>query len=667
MRASRGWASKGQRMATRQRASHNGAATRRAAPDSIYDAATAILQPTERPLKVYAFDPSAGYLMGNIMSISLNYEKLSPGPVGKKLAVVDFDGSNGTYYEPVDLDDPKILIRGGIDPTESDPRFHQQMVYAVAAETLQRFETALGRRIHWRIGEAEGRGVKKAHDGIPVLLLLPHAMYQPNAFYSPKARGILFGYFRASTTQPGSNFPGQTVFTCLSHDIIAHETTHAIIDGIRKYFTEPTNIDVPAFHEAFADIVALFRHFAHKEVLLDTLRKTGGQLYQDYVKPDASIGGSDGTGDAGKKQPIIQAQIAAANPLIQLAQQFGQATGLRSGLRSALGTPANSDDIKAKTEPHDRGSILVAAIFDAYFAIYVRRTQNLFRIFRAGGGPAHSEDLPGPLAEILAAEASRTAADFFTVCARSLDYCPPVGITFGDFLRALITAHYDTDPTDPEGIRDAFMQAFRLRGIVAEGAKFFSEDALRWDRVRPDALKPIAKLIFGDPNGLTELEKDTNGQILREYVRANAKVLGFDMDEKGQDIEVPSFHPTFRIGPDGGLKVDMVVEVVQTRFAKLDDDNEALGEFPLRGGVTLLVLQQPLDENGHRPDPQIRYVIHNHLGPERERRQRMHYFANGYVKHFHGEDGEHHHGKDAGHEHDEDRFQINFGLIHGGL
>jgi hypothetical protein len=632
---------------------------------SIFDATTAVPEPTVRPLKVYAFDPSAGHLMGNIMSISLSYEKLAPGPVGKKLAVVDFDGSNNTYYEPVNLDDPRILIQGGIDPSESDPRFHQQMVYAIAAETLQRFETALGRHIHWRPGEPG------ANDGIPVLLLMPHAMYQANAFYSPTARGILFGYFRASTTQPGKNFPGQTIFTCLSHDIIAHEMTHAIIDGIRKYFTEPSNIDVPAFHEGFADIVALFRHFAHKEVLLDTLRKTGGRLFDDYEKPDASMGQRDDRRNGGTAQPVIEAQISQANPLIQLAQQFGQATGMRAGLRQALGTPPNSDDIKTKIEPHDRGSILVAAIFSAYFTIYVRRTENLFRIFRTGTDIDDRQDLPGSLAEMLAAAASKTATDFFTVCARALDYCPPVDITFGDFLRALITAHYETDPADPENIRDAFMQSFRLRGIVAEGAKFFSEDALRWDAVRPNALKPITGLVFGDPNGLTKLEKDTNGDILREYVRTNAKLLGFLMDQNGEDIEIPSFHPTFRIGPDGSLKIDMVVEAVQTRFAKLDDDN---GSFPMRGGVTLIVTQQPLDDHDLRPPPKVRYVIHNQLSKEREQKQRMHYFAHGYVKHFHGDEAGHHghgdghgHGKGAGHDDDEARFQINFGLIHGGL
>ncbi len=51
--------------------------------------------------------------------------------------------------------------------------------------------------------------------------------------------------------------------------------THAIVDGIRGYFLEQTNVDVAAFHEAFADLAALFRHFSHGEALEDTLQRTG--------------------------------------------------------------------------------------------------------------------------------------------------------------------------------------------------------------------------------------------------------------------------------------------------------------------------------------------------------------------------------------------------------
>jgi hypothetical protein len=619
--------------------------------DDIYDF-TRITKPAVRPLKVYAFDPSAGRFVGNHMTSLVRYEPLKPGPIGERFAVVDYDGSRKTYYMPVDLDDPYIVMRGGLDPSENDPRFHQQMVYAVASETLQRFENALGRRVPWaRFNRLKGN-VDPA--GRHILYLYPHAMAEANAFYSRDAQGILFGYFRASLTNPGPNLPGQTVFTCLSHDIIAHETTHAVVDGIRSYFTEPTNIDVPAFHEAFADLSALFCHFSHKEALLDTLQKTGGKLFQYDLKSEAAPG-PDG-------KVLIQAQIGKANPLVQLALQFGEASGMRAGLRSALGTAPNSDDIKTKIEPHDRGSILVAAVFDAYFTIYTRRTADLFRIYRAGGGGENPIDLPQSLAERLATESSATAEEFFTICARALDYCPPVDIVFGDFLRALLTAHADLHPADPDGVRNAFMEAFRLRGIVPEDASFFSENALCWPQVAPGKLPPVQGLVFGDPNGLTDKEKDTNGNILRAYAKANATKLGFPPDHK--PIQAPSFHPMFRIGPHGDLIVDMVVELVETR----DETDPGLGPYKFRSGVTLLIWQEGLSE-GKRPDPQIHYVIAKHRNAQRQQRQRDYYTSMPQAGgHDHGEK------KSAGGRtkaHDANnaaaQWRIDFGLVHMGL
>jgi hypothetical protein len=603
------------------------------APD-IYAPSTAIAPPARRTLKVYAFDPTMGHGLGNDLVIDVGYEPLRPGPIGERFAVVDYDGSTQTFYEPVNLDDPNLLLRGGLDPTESDPRFHQQMVYAVASETLERFEVALGRRVHWRRPPPQPAppGGEERHVANR-LYLYPHAMVQANAFYSPDAHGILFGYFRATEYAGAQVLPGQTIFTCLSHDIIAHEVTHAIVDGIRTYFTEPTNIDVPAFHEAFADLAALFRHFSHREVLLDTLQRTGGKLYTEHVASDAA---------SSSAKPRIQGEIAQDNPLIELARQFGQVSGMHSGLRSALGTPPTPQDIRTKTEPHARGSILVAAVFDAYFTIYVKRTADLFRVYRAGGGPQNPVDLPGPLAKLLAAEASRIAEMFFGICARALDYCPPVDITFGDFLRALITADIDLYPSDTYGVRDAVMQAFRLRGILPEDAEFFSEDALRWPRVcdgLPDGLPRVKGLIFGDPNGLTRDEQNANKDVLVAYGKANAAALGFDPG----DIEVPSFHPMFRTDEDGSLKIDMVVEMVQRRVVNVDAAVPALGTFPIRGGVTLMIAQEPLLA-GKRADPRVRYAIAKHQSAEREMRQRAAYAAQGLS------DGAAH---------------INFGLLHG--
>src|SRR5215470_7846513 len=77
-------------------------------------------QPLERTLKVYALDPSAGNYIGNVMSIKVKWEQdLKPGPIGRTIAVIDYDGANKIYYPPIDLNDSRILARGGLDPSES--------------------------------------------------------------------------------------------------------------------------------------------------------------------------------------------------------------------------------------------------------------------------------------------------------------------------------------------------------------------------------------------------------------------------------------------------------------------------------------------------------------------------------------------------------------------
>jgi hypothetical protein len=646
-------------------------------------------EPTTRALKVYALDPSAGNYVGNVMTVRIRWERdLQPGPVGRRFAVIDYDAANKRYYPPVDLNDYRILARGGLDPSESDPRFHQQMVYAVASETIDKFEAALGRSIHWRradrpAGEVtdEETAARRAED-IWVLKLYPHAMVQANAFYSREAHGILFGYFRAAQANHGNNLPGQCIFTCLSHDIIAHEVTHAVIDGIRRFFTEPTNPDVLAFHEAFADLTALFLHFSHKEALLDTIRKTGGLLYRYELTPDtAPVGGTMPPAEgAAAVAPRITGEIAQRNPLIELAQQFGEASAIGHGLRSALGVPPNEAAARTtSSDPHVRGSTLVAAVFDAYFSVYLRASADLFRIFRAGGGEIQPAELPAPLANLLAETAAKTANDFFQLCARALDYCPPVDITFGDYLRALITASLDLAPDEGRGVRQALMQGFRSRGIYPESARFFSEGALSWAAVPEwtsnpvdDALPPVAatvvnpatnkpealSLAFGAAGGLSREQMDLNGEILRQYAWDNAARLGFDADPalpENRRPYAPSFHQLFRISPDGRLRIDTIVELVQTRRVPFDAGHPEAGTFPLRGGTTLIVAAPERDPRG-RLLPKVRYAIRKGLtgaqGQAREARQRKFCLAQGLQN---------------GDTEDRRHFQVDFGLVHQGL
>ncbi len=74
---------------------------------------------------------------------------------------------------------------------------------------------------------------------------------KPTPFYDADQRAVFFGYFAASTDSAGSNIPNQVVYTCLSHDIVAHEVTHALVDGLRPHYTEATTADTPGLSRGF--------------------------------------------------------------------------------------------------------------------------------------------------------------------------------------------------------------------------------------------------------------------------------------------------------------------------------------------------------------------------------------------------------------------------------
>lgn len=434
-------------------------------------------KPVFRKLRGYAFDPSLSLKMDtaaiNHLVYQVAWEDLrpgvaesgsgnpppGPGPVGEYLEVIDYDPTVKQFYAPVDLNDPYILAQDGLEPSESNPQFHQQMVYAVAMTTIKNFERALGRKILWaprRLDPKQGEYEKY----VQRLRIYPHALREANAYYSPVKKALLFGYFASTPAEGVVEMPDSLVFTCLSHDIIAHETTHAILDGLHQYYNEPTNPDVLAFHEAFADIVALFQHFTFPEVLRQQVAKTRGDLTSE-------------------------------NLLGQLAQQFGSAVGSYGSLRDALGgvdpktkkwQPKEPDPREYPTvmEPHHRGSILVAAVFEAFTTIYKNRVADLMRIASNGTGILQQGELHPDLVNRLAGEAAKAAGHVLSMCIRALDYCPPVDITFGDYLRAIITADIDLVAADPRNYRLAFIDAFRRRGIYPQGIKSLSVESLRY-------------------------------------------------------------------------------------------------------------------------------------------------------------------------------------------
>jgi hypothetical protein len=420
-------------------------------------------RPTHRLLRGYAFDPSMATQLETALVSEITYkvpwENLDHGPCGEYVEVVDYDPPSACYYAPVNLEDARILAQNGLPPSEGNPQFHQQMVYAVAMTTIDRFERALGRKALWADRQKD-ESLSAQDQYVQRLRIYPHALRTANAYYSRNKGSLLFGYFPSTDDRSSDQFPGGMVFTCLSHDVVAHETTHALLDGFHEYFMEATNPDVLAFHEAFADMVALFQHFTFPEVLAHQIAKTGGDL-------------------------------SSENLLAQLAAQFGHARGAHGALRDAIGKydwenkkwvkhVPDPSELDQTLEVHERGAILVAAVFDAFLSIYQSRTRDLFRLASGGTGVLPLGELHPDLVNRLAQEAAKAASHVLNICIRALDYCPPVDLTFGEYLRALITADIDLMPEDRHGYRVAFIEAFRRRGIYPRDVRTLSEDSLRW-------------------------------------------------------------------------------------------------------------------------------------------------------------------------------------------
>lgn len=576
-------------------------------PAIAQDSAGAIAQPAvrnppHRRLRVYAVDPSLSTRLAtagfNEVTLELRWdEELEKGPKGEYLAVEDVDAAGNTY-QPVDLNDPRLLAQDGWAPSEGNPQFHQQMVYAVAMKTIEHFERALGRPVLWR-PRPNPKNASDDKQFVRQLVVRPHALRQPNAFYSPQEVALLFGYFEASSRDPREQMPGSRVYTCLSHDIVAHETTHAILDGLHRRFNEPTNVDVLAFHEAFADIVALLQHFTIPEVLEDQIARTRGDIETESL-------------------------------LGSLAVEFGRAMGTRGALRNAIGRVDESGvwkrfepdpaDLQRLLTPHARGAVLVAAVFDAFIAIYNTRIADLLRIYTGGTGVLPAGAIHPDLVRRLASEAAKSAAHVLKMCIRALDYVPPVDVTFFEYLRALITADFELVTDDRHNYRVAFVEAFRRRGIyplnlqdpTSDTPRTLSVDTLRWQgldtsqlpaAVRATVAREYAAIIkslrqyadacfyLDDRETLFDVTREQRQKLAKKLKTAFAAAPEFaaelGLDPK-RSFEVHALHRALHVRADGRHVPQVVVALTQSTPIKASKkDNTPAHLF--RGGSTLIV------------------------------------------------------------------------------
>jgi hypothetical protein len=216
---------------------------------------------------------------------------------------------------------------------------------------------------------------------------------------------------------------------------------------------------------------------------------------------------------------------------------------------------------------------------------------------------------------LLTSHAQRLATQFLNILIRAIDYCPPVDLTFGEFLRALITADFDIVPEDPWGYREALILAFRRYHIVVSDVPDLSEDALLW-RPTEQSLPLIPGLAFQDlrqgrePDRIPiQPELERRARALGEYVTEPGRLRHFGLAASGRARNsradkpvIESIRTLRRIGPDNSVNFDLVAEVTQRR-------KTTRGRW-FYGGSTIIV----------GADGGIRYSIVKHVDSARRQK-----------------------------------------------
>jgi hypothetical protein len=435
----------------------------------LYKPSTSLYKPIQA--KIYVQDPAvAPKRGGGLTTIRIPGEAyLGAGPTSSRVEVVDYDESTRTTHPPAE----PLQRGGGFAVGRGDPaksfRHHQVNAWAIITRTLGILElpTVLGRRIPW--GFPGGR-----------LRVYPHAHREENAFYDRDTGSLNLCYFDGAR-------PGTTIYTCLSHDIITHELGHAVLDGLKPLYNELDSPDVAGFHEYFGDALAMASSLTMKEVVKAVVRGNPKRLAARNIVSDIALEfGSKGVGH----QPLR----SAAN-----RRTFGQ--------------------LRNNWEEHDYSEVLTGAFHDLLLALYadvVPREQARLKKKRVDGQVAVGA---------LVGSANRTVR----MMLRALDYCPPVGLTYGDYASAILRADEVAYPIDGRGYRRKAAQILRARGILQgrSATRLNNNDLRDYDVDRLSATRTDAYVFVDANREAFHVPREANFEIRSLYRTRKVSSEGF--------------------------------------------------------------------------------------------------------------------------------------------
>lgn len=225
----------------------------------------------------------------------------------------------------------------GIDPVEPNafgdfvtqpdtPQFDAVHTFAVVRQTLTMYQrTLLSAGIDMPLPWQWNTSM----DTRP-LMVFPHGLPNVmNAFYSRTQACLKFGNFIPQGVD--STAEEARVYTCRSFDIVAHETAHAVLDGLKpQWLLADAPPQTGGLHESFGDLTAIFLALSQLDLCDAVVAQTKAHLH------DKSF-------------------------LADVAEQFGLALGSTVGLRNA------DNDLtlgQAGTQVHAISQVFTGAMYD---------------------------------------------------------------------------------------------------------------------------------------------------------------------------------------------------------------------------------------------------------------------------------------------------------------
>ncbi|WP_181259328.1 hypothetical protein [Pseudoduganella armeniaca] len=290
-----------------------------------------------------------------------------------------------------------------IVPPDTD-QFDAVHTFAVVRQTLTMFQRVLA-----------------AHDGGPVpwawnsgsdtepLQVYPHGLPNVmNAYYSRNERALKFGDFVQTNEAAAAR-----IYTCRSFDIVAHETGHAVLDGLKpRWILSSAPPQTGGLHESFGDLTAIFLALAQMDQVEAIIAQTRADLHDKTFLAD-------------------------------MAEQFGLALGRPNGLRNADNDLTLS---QTGTEVHAISQVFTGAVYDI-----------LADIFAFERRPGLEDD---------AAVLHRVGAYLCGLTLRALIAAPDRNATYADVANAMLKlVQADGRPADYAGF---IRNRFTLREVVVD-------------------------------------------------------------------------------------------------------------------------------------------------------------------------------------------------------